>query len=166
MSKIIGGGTQPARQDAERNIEIAIKLVIIGEDKVVVPNCEPTSAITSVTLLKDQVNYCKNSVVSLADALLAIPGSTVEYGYNFGVPRQKWFVLPPNPVGCCGIGPDWYKVLRELPAQPPPVESKFDYCNVNGMGYCPSPGFLFADAPPTRTYEPEGTDILGQQYTQ
>lgn len=96
-------------------ITIQNKIEVISGNKIMVPGCEPTSAFTSPTLAENRV--CLASVVSLADALAAIPGSTVIYTSN---PRRKWFVLPsgppPTPQKCAGQCrvEDWYQVLRSL----------------------------------------------------
>lgn len=110
-----------------------------------VPGCEPTSAVTSITLMNYQrrEGTCKNAIVSLQDALDAIPGSYLEFGTNFNSPRKRWFVLPPfDPEACPCVGEhDWYGVLRSLAQEEAPIEEKFDACNLVGQGYCPSPDF-------------------------
>jgi len=168
------------------------RLEVVGGRGVVVPGCEPTSAVTSTTLMREQRGICKNTMVDVAAALLAIPGSTLEFGLNFGGVRQTWFVLPPSPFACCQpYAEDWYKILRELPPLPDQVEDRFDNCNTLGMGFCPSgdfemgipepqPGSLpvapsfggssagslyGGDGPPMPdTYVSEGTDIIAQFY--
>lgn len=99
-------------------INIQNKLEVLAGNKILVPGCEPTSAFTSTTLAENR--DCKASVIDLADALEAVPGSTVIYMSN---PRRKFFVLPngpppspdccrPNPCSC--VGEDWYQKLRDV----------------------------------------------------
>lgn len=102
--------------------EIRNKLEVLAGNKILVPGCEPTSAFTSPTLAENR--DCKASVVDLADALAAIPGSTVIYMSN---PRKKFFVLPdgpppspercsrPSAVQCNRI--DYYALLRDIGAE-------------------------------------------------
>jgi len=155
-------------------IRIERKLEVIGNNKLIVPGCEPTSAVTSTTLMayQQREGTCKNAVVNLQDALDAIPGSRIELGTNFNSPRKKWFVLPPfDPEACpCAGEPDWYGVLKSLAQEEAPITEKFDYCNVIGMGYCPSPDFKKrTDGPygraadggaPPQTYSSEGTGVI------
>ena len=97
------------------HITIQNKIEVMYGNKIMVPGCEPTSAFTSPTLAENR--DCSVTVVDLADALAAIPGSTVVYWSN---PRKKFFVLPngpaPNPDSCttCVYTEDWYKKLREI----------------------------------------------------
>lgn len=127
--------------------------------KIVVPGCEPTSAVTSITLMRQQ--RCGRALVDLQRALAAIPGSTVYFGTNFGSgPRARFFVLPPFEQDCdpCPMQPDWFEVLRELANEELPVEKKFDACDIIGMGQCPSPEFKNFQPPEPSTYFPEGAD--------
>lgn len=126
-------------------IRIERRLEVIGDNKLMVPGCEPSSALTSVRLMIEQRRdgSCGSSVVNLQDALDAIPGSTIIYGSNFNSPRKRWFVLPPfDPEACpCQGEPDWYGVLRSLSREEAPATEKFDHCNIIGTGFCPSPDF-------------------------
>lgn len=99
------------------DIKIANKLEVLRGNKILVPGCEPTSAFTSPTLAENR--DCKAAVVDLADALKAIPGSTVTYMSN---PRKKFFVLPNGPAEdpsvckepCKKNVNDWYALLRDI----------------------------------------------------
>lgn len=97
------------------NITIQNKLEVMNGNKIMVPGCEPTSAFTSPTLAENRA--CSVTVVDLADALAAIPGSTVIYWSN---PRKKFFVLPSGPAldpsacSTCVYIEDWYAKLREI----------------------------------------------------
>lgn len=97
-------------------IIIQNKLEVLLGNKVLVPGCEPITAFTSPTLAANI--ECNGSVVDLADALEALPGSTIEEQKN---PRRLFFVLPSGPppaFGCtnnsCGAQPDWYQILRSI----------------------------------------------------
>lgn len=100
------------------------KLEIVGVNKVVVPNCESSSEVSSVTLEVNRAKYCKNSMVDLADVLVAIPEAKVIYMNNTGAGNgggvvKKFLVLPsgpPPPYGCSGdcTRTDWYQILRDI----------------------------------------------------
>lgn len=160
-------------------VTIERKLEVLGNNKLLVPGCEPTSAVTSITLMayQNREGTCKNAVVNLQDALDAIPDSRLEFGINFNSPGKKWFVLPPfDPESCpCPGETDWYGVLRSLAQEEAPITEKYDACNIIGMGYCPSPDFKTkttgpygqaADggAPPD-TYTEEGGNSILDYYT-
>lgn len=101
-------------------ITIANKLTVMDGNVISVPGCEPLSELSSLSLAAN-IN-CNASVITLAAALEAIPGSTVEIQYN---PKKFLFVLPEGPpskhgcVSCTGID-DWYQILRDsaTPIQP------------------------------------------------
>ena len=97
-------------------IYIENRLEVIGADMVQVPGCEPTSALTSYTLL--MYRTCGAAMVHLHDALQAIPGSRVEFQLNNGQSngsRKKWFVLPRVNQTCPNDPhPDFYAILRKL----------------------------------------------------
>jgi len=140
-------------------IGVQWQLEVIPSNKIMVPGCEPTSALSSTKLSSWMAESgCKNVLVNVDDALAAIPGSYLKYGSNWGRGnmRQKWFVLPPVSTDCpCSEYPDYYRMLREIASEEAPVEDVYDACNVNGMGYCPSGDFV--DPPPTDPYVEEGT---------
>lgn len=143
------------------NIEITLQLEVLANNKILVPGCEPTSAVSSVTLSTYLSKHgCGNALVDLNVALAAIPGSYVKLGVNFnrGNRRQKWFVLPPANTNCpCDQYVDWYDVLRKLANEELPVEENYDACDIVGMGYCPSPDFKDIQPPPDVPYREEGT---------
>jgi hypothetical protein len=140
---------------------ISHQLEVIANNKVMVPGCEPTSALSSTTLSSYLAESgCGNALVDLEDALEAIPGSFVKLGANFnrGGFRQKWLVLPPIDTDCpCDEYPDYYDILRSLASEELPVEEDFDSCDVIGQGFCPSPDFKDIEPPPTDPYQEEGT---------
>ena len=150
-------------------ITIQRGLEILPGNRLIVPGCEPTSTVTSMTLMAEQrrLGLCKNAIVDLQDILNAIPGCKVVYGSNTGIPQQKWLILPPyDPEICpCEGVSDWFGVIRRLASGDMTVEEKFDYCNTIGMGYCPSPDFSDIPAPPPSTYIEEGTNIVRTAYT-
>lgn len=60
---------------------------------------------------------CKASIISVWDALEAIPGSRIVFMDNFGTlgTTQKLFELPPITPECpCQSYDDYYKILRDL----------------------------------------------------
>jgi len=100
-------------------VSIANKLEVKDGNVIQVPGCEPLSELSSLTLAANI--DCKSAVITLAAALEAIPGSTIE----MTKPKKIYFVLPDGPPSrygcttCAGID-DWYQVLREAstPIQP------------------------------------------------
>lgn len=146
------------------NINQRIQLEVNVDNKIIVPGCEPTSALSSRTLSAYMATgkYCHNALVDLQDALKAIPGSYIKYGVNFnkGV-RQKWFVLPPNNYDCpCESNIDYYDILSKLPGEDH-IEEQYDRCDMLGMGYCPSPDFDQVAAPAPSPYVQEGAFPTG-----
>lgn len=141
-------------------ITINLQLEVIAQGKIVVPGCEPTSALSSLTLSSYLAESgCGSALVDLQNALDAIPGSYVKYGVNFGKGgyRQSWFVLPPIDTDCpCAEHPDYYDILRSLANEEMPLEEKYDACDMIGMGYCPSPDFDSIPEPPRNPYKEEG----------
>ena len=144
---------------------IALQLEVLATNKIIVPGCEPTSALSSNKLsswLAEQ--NCGSALVDLDDALEAIPGSWVKWGNNFGRGniRQRWYVLPASDTDCpCASKFDYYSILRDLAGEELPVEESFDTCDVIGMGYCPSPDFEDVKAPPKSPYKEEGVFPAG-----
>lgn len=104
-------------------LTIKNKLRILRGNKLVIPGCEAISAFTSPTLAANWP--CKASVVDLADALAAIPGSTIEAMSN---PRELYFVLPSGPPpdsacsSCTSNVEDWYQILRDIATEYPAME--------------------------------------------
>lgn len=141
------------------SINIQWQLEVLPSGKLLVPGCEPTSALSSAKLSSWMAKAgCKNVMVSVQDALAAIPGSYLKYGTHFGRGnmRQTWFVMPPIDPDCpCTQYPDYYRILRELASEEAPVEEVYDACNISGMGYCPSGDFV--EPPPPDPYKEEGT---------
>lgn len=95
------------------SISIANKLEILAGNVILVPGCEPTSSFTSTTL--DANRDCKSSVISVEEALDAIPNATLEFLRN---PTKLFFVLPSGPPttpGCssCLTITDYYQLLRD-----------------------------------------------------
>lgn len=140
---------------------IAWQLEVLPNQKILVPGCEPTSALSSRTLSAYLARHgCGSALVDVHVALAAIPGSFLKSGanYNRGGFRQQWFVLPPLKPYCpCEPYPDYYKILRGLASTELPVEESYDKCDINGMGYCPHPDFKLAPRPPVDPYKPEGS---------
>ena len=151
----------PTRLDTTINFQ----LEVIANSKILVPGCEPTSALSSTVLSSFLAESgCGSALVDLQDALATIPGSFVKLGanYNRGGFRQTWFVLPPIDTDCpCDQYPDYYDILRELANEELPVEENFDACDIIGQGFCPSPDFDSIAAPPTSPYKEEGVFPAG-----
>ena len=146
------------------DIIIGFKLEILPNNKIMVPGCEPSSAITSDTLAR--YKRCSDVFITLADALIALPGSYVVLGHNWGEGnrRQKWLVLPDIKLGCndkganlCNPYDDFYEILRLNASSDETVTTSYDHCDVVGQGYCPSPDFAATPKPLTDPYVPEGT---------
>lgn len=99
-----------------RDIHISNKLEVWLGNVISVPGCEPESGLTSTTLTANR--QCNASVVSLRDALIAIPGSSLESLNN---PRRLFFVLPqgPPPDPNTNEQIDYYAILRSLPPANP-----------------------------------------------
>src|SRR6056297_591629 len=111
------------------NIDIHLQLEVMPNGKMLVPGCEPTSALSSTKLSSWLAESgCKNALVEVNEALERIPGSYLKYGRNFhrGT-RQKWFVLPAIDPDCpCEEYPDYYGMLKELASEDIPVEESYD----------------------------------------
>ena len=67
----------------EPTVVLQRRLEVIGGRAIAVPGCEPTTSTSSTTLMRELRAVCKNSMVDVQAALLAIPGSTLEFGINF-----------------------------------------------------------------------------------
>lgn len=134
------------------------QLEVWPNNKIPVPNYEPTSDITSKSL-SVFLSKMRVGLVDLNVALAAIPGSYVKWGVDFSRSgaRQRWFVLPPYDLGCpCSHHDDYYKILKDLAQIDEPITESYDMCDVNDMGYCPSPEFDTTPAPPPNPYQDEG----------
>jgi hypothetical protein len=142
------------------DVQVSLQLEVKPGGKILVPGCEPTSAMSSRTLgmFLQKTGRCKNALVPLNSALAAIPGSYVKFASNFGRggAAQRWFVFPPTLPGCpCPAVIDYYDMLRNIAVEELPPTEEFDKCNIAGMGYCPSPDFETPSKPDP--YIQEGT---------
>lgn len=119
-------------------IVIERRLEVMPGNKIKVPGCEPTSTVTSTQMMAAMAteHLCKNSVVSLDKVLEAIPGSYIEFGDNFGAPRQKWLVLPPYDPEACppNNGGDWFKVIQSIDEDSSVMA--YGSCEVNPIDSC------------------------------
>lgn len=140
---------------------LSLHLEVLAGNKVMVPGCEPTSALTSVKLSSWlQELGCGSALVDVQEALEAIPGSYLKFGTNFnrGNFRQRWLVLPAKGLGCpCDEVVDYYAILRSLARPPSEVTESYAACDVIGMGYCPSPDFDSIPESEPDPYMPEHT---------
>lgn len=143
-----------------RPITLQYVLDVIPGDFVEIPGCEPTSAVTSATL--SRFLTCNSALISLNDALEAIPGSTVKLLANGGGIRRKLFVLPPINLDCdpCPNYPDYYQILRDFIPEEEDDLNDLKSCEVARSAFCPSPNFQMIPAPRPDPYVEEGT-ILG-----
>jgi len=140
-------------------IVIQNRLEVIGADRVIVPGCEPTSALSSTTLMR--FSDCGAATVNLYEALAAIPGSSMEYQINNGESngvRKRWLVLPPYELTCpCVPMLDSYAILKELAKKEDEEENLLeDECQLLDQGFCPPINFETAEVPPVSPYREEG----------
>lgn len=141
---------------------ISHQLEVTPGNKILVPGCEPTSALTSDTL--NRLQDCNAAIVDVYVALNAIPGSYLKFGHNFnrGNTRQKWFVLPPIDPSCpCVKYDDYYAILKEVAEPADEDDTDFSACEVVDQGFCPSPEFALTPAPLDDPYVDEGTTPAG-----
>jgi hypothetical protein len=82
--------------------------------------------------------------------------------YNRGNMRQKWLVLPPIGSNClCESYDDYYQLLKNLASPDDDVSESYDFCDMNNMGYCPSPDFNMNVQPKKDAYQAEGSFTAG-----
>jgi hypothetical protein len=119
-------------------IEIGNLLQVKPGDLIQVPHCEPPSEVSTLRFSAYYAESgCGDGLVSLADALAALPGSEVIYGVNFGPPnyRTKWLRLPPTQLVCpCPGNTDWYGILKDLPRANVPEEP--GPCSIESSQWC------------------------------
>jgi hypothetical protein len=122
------------------DISIANKLEVLPGNIIMLPGCEPSSAITMPVL--DVLMNCKAPTIKLSAALAAIPQATVVFWSNTGDGvTRKYFVLPDGPPvqfgSCCG-GADWYQILRDAATNETPVQEQEQVCGYGGYMQCQS----------------------------
>lgn len=142
--------------------ELTYILNVLPGGKIIVPGCEPTSALSSVTL--SRAMDCGKAIVDVLDALEAIPGSSLRFTNNFsgGQVRQLLFVLPPIDLGCpCATYDDFYLILKQLAKKVVEPEETLDHCQALDQGFCPPPGFENLPAPQENPYLAPGTTPFG-----
>ncbi len=148
----------PIIKPAAINPGISLQLEMLPTGKIMIPGCEPSSALSSRKMMSWMaLGGCENVIVDAKKALEKIPGSYIKYGQNSGGygHRRRWFVLPPIDISCpCVNNPDYYSILREIADDEQPAEESYETCNINGMGFCPSPEF--GEPPPEDPYREEG----------
>ena len=97
---------------------IGNKLEVLPGNVLLLPGCEPTSAITSYDLLINR--NCPKTFIKLSTAIAAIPEARIVFIPNWGDFARKFFILPSGPppaVGSCCSGPDWYQILKDAAAE-------------------------------------------------
>ena len=143
-------------------IVIQNRLEVLGSDRILVPGCEPTSALSSDTLMR--FSSCGGATANLYEALEAIPGSKVEYQMNAGESngvRKRWFVLPPYDPGCpCQAMFESFAILKELAKKDEEEDRPLEECQLLDQGFCPPKDFNQIPPPPVSPYEEEGS-VLG-----
>jgi len=132
-------------------IEIGNLLQVLPGGLIRVPTCEPPSAVSTLRFSAYYAeSNCDGALVSLADALAALPGSEVIYGFNFGPPnfRQRWLRLPPTQLVCpCPGNTDWYGILRDLPKIQ--TEEEPGPCGLETAEWCQEQDYNIPPAPDT-----------------
>jgi len=99
-------------------ISLSLNIFPGGRGRVMVPGCEPSSALTSTTMeeqMRDQ-NLCSAVMVNVEDVLQAIPGSYIQLMDNMNViSGKRRLILPSCNIRCpCSPCTDWYAILRGL----------------------------------------------------
>ena len=152
---------------SQTDITISFQLQVLPDNSIIIPGCEPTSALSSATLAYSlALNGCEHPKVPVSLILEKIPGTYLKYGWDFNLGyNQTWLVFPPYFTGCpCPDRPDWYDMLRciakDIPAPAEPDRS----CDVNEREFCnidiPEGG---GSSPSKEAYvnPPEGADAIG-----
>lgn len=120
------------------SITVAPMLQILPNRTVMIPGCEPPSAVSSLRFSAwYQENGCNGGLVDVDAVLAAIPGSTIVYGTNYGPGnwRQQWLRLPGRSDDCpCPPNVDYYAIMKNLPrhTEPEPIES----CDLETSDWC------------------------------
>ena len=133
---------------------------MLAGGRIIVPGCEPTSYVSSLSLayaFKNKLK-CGTGYVSLKKALANIPGSTVKYCKDWGKGNTTtiFFVFPAIEKNCsCSDHIDYYAVLRGLATEDETITTSYDSCRHNDMGFCPSPDFDSIPPPERDPYVPE-----------
>ena len=104
----------PGSDRPQRGIRIARMLNVLAGDRIIVPGTEPSTTISSTSLEAQMLGggLPMVSIISLADALKAIPGSSIQLLSNYGAPIQKLFVLPESDIDNPSTS-DYFLMLRE-----------------------------------------------------
>lgn len=120
------------------NITVAPMLQILPNMTVMIPGCEPPSAVSSLRFSSwYQQNGCDGGMVSVDAVLAAIPGSEIIYGSNYGVGqiREKWLRLPGKSDECpCPPNIDYYGIMKRLPKFR--VEEPVAGCDIETSDWC------------------------------
>lgn len=123
------------------SISVYPALQISPNGTVMIPGCEPPSAVSSIRFSAwYQKNGCDGGRVNVYDVLKAIPGSRIIYGTNYGPGnwRQQWLELPGKSNDCPCVNVDYYAIMKSLPryTEPEPIES----CDLETSDWCDSCG--------------------------
>jgi len=124
---------------SQTDITISFQLQILPDHTIIIPGCEPTSALSSATLAYSMaLNGCEHPKVPVNLILEKIPGSYIKYGWDFNLGyNQTWLVFPPYQTGCpCPFKPDWYDMLRCIAKDIPQPEEPKRECDINEREFC------------------------------
>lgn len=152
--------------DVNGPVEVSFQLQILADDTIIIPGCEPTSALSSATLSYSiALNGCEHPKIPVKLVLEKIPGTSVKYGWNFNLGyNQTWLVFPPYLASCpCPDRPDWYSMLRCIAKdiEEPVVQDKT--CDVIDNDFCNNDIKPGPSGPQIDPYSkpPEGASAIG-----
>ena len=124
------------------SIIVANMLRVLPNRTVMIPGCEPPSAVSSLRFSAwYQHNGCDGGLVDVDLVLVAIPGSEIVIGVNYGVGnlRQQWLKLPGRSDDCpCPTNIDYYGIMKKLPKYK--VEEPVPNCDLETADWCMSCG--------------------------
>ena len=107
---------------------------------VMVPGCEPTSALTSTRMDAEirRHGLCSCSAAFVDDILEAIPGARVERMLNMGFySGRDLLILPAVDITCpCAARPDYYAMIRGLCSQEAEDELAESNCDAFSIDPC------------------------------
>lgn len=151
----------------QTDITISFQLQILADKTVIIPGCEPTSALSSASLSYSlSLNGCKNPKIPVSLILEKIPGTYIKYGWDFNLGyNQTWLVFPPYYTGCpCPYKPDWYDMLRCIAKDIPIEETRDESCDILEREFC-NPDIQVGGGKPENAdaYQvpPEGPSAIG-----
>jgi hypothetical protein len=152
---------------SQTDITISFQLQVQADNTIIIPGCEPTTAISSAALSYSlALNGCEHPKVPVNLILEKIPGTYLKYGWDFNLGyNQTWLVFPPYYTGCpCPFKPDWYDMLRCIAKDIPESVSPEIPCDLLEREFC-NPEIPVGGGEPDslKAYQnpPEGPSALG-----